>query len=108
MTQPCTAERIRVLEQMTGAIVNLRRPLIVLVYGLPILVVGFGILMGGYALSLATEDHAGASLYWRGAMFCLMLLAGTMVLLVGGLGICVLGRPDHDEGDLSERRDTIS
>lgn len=90
-----------------GIIVNLRRPLIVLVYSLPIFVVAFGVLMGGQSLSLATNDQAGASLYWRGAMVCLMLLVGNIVLLVGALGVSALSRPDRVESDSSKRQDTI-
>lgn len=86
---------------------NLRRPLIVLVYCMPVLAVAFGVLMGGQALSQATDDQVGASLYWRGAMVCLMLLVGNLVLLVGTIGVYVLSRPDHDESESSERQDSI-
>ena len=80
----------------------------VLVYSLPLLVVAFGVLMGGYALSRATNDQVGAALTLRVAMACLMLLVGNVVLLVGVLGVHVLGRSDHDERDSSGRPDPSS
>jgi hypothetical protein len=88
--------------------VNLRRPLIALVYSLPLLIVAFGVLMGGYALSQATDDTVGAALSWRVATVCLMLLVGNIVLLVGVLGVYVLGRADQTDDDSSARRDSSS
>lgn len=87
---------------------NFRRPITVLVYILPILVVAFGVLMGGFALSQATNDQVGASLYWRGAMICLMLLVGNIVLLVGVLGIDALNRSDREADERSGPQDTVS
>jgi hypothetical protein len=84
---------------------NPRRPLIVLVYSLPVLVVAFGVLMAGYALSQATDDQPGAALSWRAAMVCLLLLAVNIVLLVGVLGVCVLGRTDHHQEDSTRHHD---
>lgn len=87
---------------------NVGRPLAVLVYGLPLLVVMFGVFMGGYALSSATRDEVGAILYFRVAMVCLMLLAGNMVLLVGILGIHALSRSDRHTDESSDRPDPSS
>ena len=87
---------------------HLRRPLIVLVCTLPVLVVAFGVLMGGYVLSQATGDQLGAALCLRTAMACLMLLVGDIVLLVGVLGVHVLGRSGQEGDDSSDRRDSAS
>ena len=86
---------------------NLRRPLIVLIYALPVLVVAFGVLMGGQALSQATGDQVGARLYRQIAMACLMLLVANIVLLVGVLGAYVLGRLDHPRRDESGDQDRL-
>ena len=87
---------------------NFRRPITVLVYILPVLVVAFGVLMGGFSLSQATDDQVGASLYWRVAMICLMLLVGNIVLLVGVLGIDALNRSDREADERSGPQDTVS
>lgn len=65
-----------------------------LVYGLPVLVVSFSVLMGGYALAHATKDSAGAAVLWWVAMACLMLICVDIVLLVGTLGANALGPPE--------------
>lgn len=98
-------ETVSVWTEQRIAIVNLRRPLIGLVYGLAVWVVAFGVLMGGYAISQATNDQVGAGLYWRGAMICLMLLVGNIVLLVGALGVHALNGTDHDADDRPDHRD---
>ena len=108
LTPLSTLETILLLGKIWGTTVNLRRPLIFLVYSLPVLVVAFGVLMGGQALSRATNDQAGAALYWRGAILCLMLLVVNLILLVGVLGIDVLNRPDPDEKGRSQGQDTSS
>ena len=87
---------------------NLRRPLIILVYALPVLVVAFGVLMGSCALSQATGDQVGATLCRRIAAVCLMLLVCNIVLLVGVLGVYVLGRSDQTGRDESDHRDSLS
>ena len=72
-----------------------RRILTVLVFSLPVLVVAFGVLMGGFVLAQATEDAAGAKVLRWVAVSALMLTIADVVLLVGVLGIKALG--DHDD-----------
>jgi len=69
----------------------LRRILIVLVFSLPLLVVSFAVLMGGYALVEATGDQTAALVLFWVAMSCLVVLAINLVLLAGVLGVYVLG-----------------
>jgi hypothetical protein len=66
-----------------------------LVFALPLLVVGFAVVMGGYALAHATDDSAGAAVLWWVAMGCLMLICIDLVLLVGALGANAMGPPDR-------------
>jgi len=65
-----------------------------LVFALPLLVVAFSVIMGGYALAHATDDGAGATVLWWVAMACLMLICVDLVLLVGALGANALGPED--------------
>ncbi len=75
------------------------RPLLVtLVFALPLLVVAFAVVMGGYALAQATGDAGGAGVLWWVAMGCLLLTCVDLILLIGVLGARSLGSPD-------ERRD---
>jgi len=63
-----------------------RSVLVVLVFALPVLVVAFGVLMGGAMLAQATLDEGGAlALRWTAAA-ALMLLIVDLVLLIGALG----------------------
>jgi len=77
-----------------------RRILTVLVFSLPVLVVAFGVLMGGFILAQATEDAAGAKVLRWVAVSALMLTIADVVLLVGALGINALGDRD-DRSDSS-------
>jgi hypothetical protein len=72
-----------------------------LVFALPVLVVSFAVVMGGYALAHGTNDSAGAAVLWWVAMGCLMLICVDLVLLVGALGATAIGPPDRrqDEPD---------
>ena len=77
-----------------------RQILAFLVYALPLLVVAFAVLMGGFSLASATNDQPGANVLWWIAMSCLMLTAADVVLLVGALGVNSLSRPDNrSDGD---------
>jgi hypothetical protein len=64
-----------------------RRILIVLVLTLPVLVVAFAVVMGGWGLALGMGDPGGAmALRWI-AMTCLLLLVMDGVLLLMALGL---------------------
>ncbi len=80
-----------------------RSVIVALVFALPLLVVAFAVVMGGYALTLATGDSGGAHGLWWVAMSCLMLICVDVLLLVGVLGARSLGAPDgrRDDGDSS-------
>jgi hypothetical protein len=71
-----------------------------LVLALPILLVTFAVVMGGFALVQALGDQAGArALLWV-AMAALLALVVDLVLLVALLGIAALGEsPDHERDD---------
>ncbi len=62
---------------------NLRWPLIILVYGLIVLVVTFAVLCGASQLSVAVGDSPGAAVLCRIAEACLILLVIDILLLVG-------------------------
>ena len=66
-----------------------------LVFSLPILVVAFGVLMGGAALAEALHDAMGSRVLRWVAMGCLMLLVGDAIALVVILGLKAL-REDDD------------
>jgi hypothetical protein len=70
---------------------------------LPLLVVAFAVVMGGYALALATGDAPLAPGLWWVAMSCLMLICIDVILLVGVLGARSLGMSDgrRDDSDSS-------
>ena len=73
---------------------NLRCPLIMLVYGLIILVVTFAVLCGASQLSAAIGDSQGAALLWRVAAACLILLVIDILLLIGILSVKALDEVD--------------
>jgi hypothetical protein len=78
------------------------RPLLItLVFALPLLVVSFAVVMGGYALAHATGDNAAAGVLWWVAMGCLILVCIDLILLVGILGAKALAPPDRRQ-DRSE------
>lgn len=64
-----------------------RRLLSLLVFGLPVLVVAFGVVMGGQALAAALQDASAARLLLGVAVGCLLLICIDIVLLVGWLGM---------------------
>jgi hypothetical protein len=76
-----------------------RSALVFLVFALPVLVVAFGVVLGGAALAQATQDlPAGLVLRWI-AMGLLMLAIIDLILLVGVLGIRALDEPpDRSDG----------
>ncbi len=71
-----------------------RRFLTILVFALPVLVVVFGVLMGGYALAQAMDPPGAKVLRWI-AISVMMLAIADVVLLVGVLGIKALGDEDN-------------
>jgi len=77
-----------------------RRILTILVFALPVLVVAFGVLMGGFVLAQAVEDAPGAKVLRWIAIGILMLTIADVVLLVGVLGVRALGDQD-DRSDSS-------
>lgn len=74
-----------------------KRVLLVLVYALPILMVAFGVLMGGYALAQAMQDLAGARVLLWIAVAALMLLTVDALLLLLVLGINAVGDGDSSQ-----------
>ncbi len=74
---------------------NLRRPLIILVYGFVVLVVTFAVLCGATQLTAAVGDRAGAILLGRWTIGSLILLVIDIVLLVGAMGVKTLDDVDH-------------
>jgi hypothetical protein len=79
----------------------LQRLIVILVFSQFILLVGFTVLIGGYALAAATQDTPGATVLWWIAMGCLILLAVDVLLLIGTLGIAAIAKPDtpHRTGE---------
>jgi hypothetical protein len=70
-----------------------------LVLALPILLVTFAVVMGGFALVQALGDQAGArALLWVAAAALLALIVD-LVLLVAVLGIAALGDAPERERD---------
>jgi hypothetical protein len=92
---------------------NLRRPLVVLVSGLFVLVVAFAVLSGASNLSATIGDRVGALWLWRFAVGCLLLLVVDGFLLLAILGWNALEETRYDPRDrmrneprdLSEQRD---
>jgi len=78
-----------------------RRFLAVLVYALPVLIVAFAVLMGGYGLAQGAGDDGGAAPLRIAAIAILVLLVVDLILLVGLLGMLALpgeeDRPPDDE-----------
>lgn len=74
-----------------------RKLLIVLVLAYPLLVVSFGVLMGGYALLARTGDSTAAMAMWRVGGGCLVILIVDVVLLIGALGINALAAEQSDD-----------
>jgi hypothetical protein len=72
-----------------------RRILTILVFALPVLVVAFGVLMGGSILAQAVEDAPVAKVLRSIAIGIMMLTITDVVLLVGVLGIKALGDEDN-------------
>lgn len=68
----------------------LRRGVLILVLAQFVLLVVFAVLVGGYALTAATQDTAGARVLWWTAMGCLLLIVADVILLVGTLGVAAL------------------
>ncbi|MBC7854525.1 MAG: hypothetical protein IAF94_13915 [Pirellulaceae bacterium] len=64
-----------------------RRILVVLVLALPVLVVAFAVVMGGWGLAQGMEDPGGAAALRWIAMACLMLLIIDVLLLMMALGL---------------------
>jgi hypothetical protein len=77
-------------KQKTGKGLNLRWPLIILIYGLIVLVVTFAVLCGASQLSAVIGDSQGAALLWRIAAACLILLVINILLLIGILSVKAL------------------
>ena len=72
------------------------RPLLfTIVFALPLTVVTFAVLMGGYALAHATGDAPAATVLWYMAMACMMLAGVDVILLIGVLGARALGTPEQ-------------
>ena len=71
-----------------------RRLLQVLIYALLFLIVAFGVLMGGYALTLGMGDDAGSNVLWYVAMGSLVLLGIDLILLVLALALERLTPPE--------------
>jgi hypothetical protein len=68
-----------------------------------VLIVSFGVLMGGYAIAEAAGDHGGATVLRWTAAGCLILLVIDCTLLLGALGIIHVQRqpapPPRDDRD---------
>ena len=75
----------------------LRRLLLSLVFSLFVLLVAFAVVVGGYALTTATNDSPGAAVLWWIAMGCLMLIVTDVLLLVGVLGVSSLVETEPPE-----------
>ncbi len=73
--------------------------LVTLVLALPVIVVAFAVVMAGYALSVATGDHAGGRILFGFGTACLMIGLIDAILLVGVLGLNALNGPGHRNED---------
>ncbi len=68
----------------------------------PTLIVAFGVIMGGYALTNAAADNnAALVLLWAGRA-CLVLVVINLILLVGALGLNAVAQQSSDADDTSE------
>lgn len=79
-----------------------RPVLLVLLLALPVLLVAFAVLMGGYGLTSATGDAAAAAVLWWIGMALLGLILVDLVLLVGALGVAAVVSDNEDEGGEQE------
>ena len=79
-----------------------RTVLVSLVYGLPLLVVAFGVLMGAYGLAQATEDLPAARVLRGVAASCLLLIVTDIILLVGALGVNALSKAEERSDDVRQ------
>ena len=77
----------------------IRRFLTILVLALPILLVSFAVLMGGYAITTASGDQLASRVLWWISMGCLMLVVVDALLLVGTLGIASLSDESESSDD---------
>jgi len=77
----------------------LRNLLAVLVYGLAISIVAFGVLMGAYGLATATTDAAAAKVLWWIAIGVLMIIVIDAILLLGILGLRAIENDDSRHHD---------
>ena len=64
-----------------------RRLMVVLVLALPVLIVAFAVVMGGWGLAQGLGDPSGAAALRWIAMACLMLLVADGLLLLIVLGL---------------------
>lgn len=71
----------------------MKRVISVLATLLCMLVVGFAVFMGAFAISIGTGDEFGITLTWWAAMFDLMLLIIVLILLIGAIAFHVLADP---------------
>jgi len=71
--------------------------LTLLVLGLPVAIVAFAVIMGGFALAHATGDVLGANIMWYIAMGCIAIGLLDALLLLCFLGLEILLRNDDDE-----------
>ena len=72
----------------------LRKFLVLLVFVLPIALVAFAVLIGGYVLAAASEDSLGAAVLWWSAMVCLIVFIIDLVVMIGVLGFKALDARD--------------
>ena len=77
----------------------LRTFLVILVFVLPIALVAFAVLIGGYVLAAASEDALGASVLWWSAMVCLIVFVIDLVVMIGVLGVKALDARDWPKDD---------
>lgn len=64
------------------------------VFALPLLVVVFSVLMGGFLLARATGDQWAAKVLQWIAVAALMAIVADLILLVGALGLRALDEAD--------------
>lgn len=70
-----------------------------LVFGLGLLIVAFGVVMGGYALAQAIDAHLVAGILLGVGIGLLLLLAIDAILLLVALGINELGRGERRDDE---------
>lgn len=96
MTERTFTPKIRRFGQTFPGVFVVPKPVLtVFVFALPILIVAYGVLMGGYALAQALQDPvASIALRWI-AGSCLILLVIDLILLVGSLGVNALAERER-------------